>query len=169
MAVGISRSIGIGMKKCCGGTISGGGGGGGGATTFTLYVRNTLSGTPPSGCDAFEAYVYIDRNDGQGFQTACTVIKTSNNAASISNPNITVTSTDKVKVEVVALAISNVQCNRDGYTQTDVELSTGSFTGALTPRFLVSSPNAQTYPTPPGYFNPVQGVEDFINLKGFVL
>ena len=131
-------------------------------STFNLSVQATS--LSPSNCDAFEAYVYIDRNDGQGFVEASRVIKTSGNAASITNSSITVTSTDKVRVQVQALAISNVQCNNGGFTGTDATLYTGA-TGSMTARFTVSDPNTDYYPSSTGFFNPVQGVEDIIEIR----
>jgi hypothetical protein len=163
MAVGISRSIGIGMKKCCGGTISGGGGsgGGGGATTFTLSIyEDYYNPTAPPDCDAWEAYIKVNG------VTQCTMIKTSNNAATITNPTLTITTGDIVEVEIVANAISNVQCNQAGYNRTDVSLLTGSLATSLTPKLTVSSTNTATYT-----FNPPaeQNVHDFITIQGTAL
>jgi len=165
MAVGISRSIGIGMKKCCGGAISGGGGGGGGggSTTFPLYLATV---TPaPTGCDEFSVYVRVNG------VAKMTMVKTSGSPATFPTPGpVQITAGDIVQVTIESRPPSTVQCQYDpgtqtGYTWTDVTLEIGGTQGGVVYSNTYTSSSGQIALYQYTY-TPVQGVSDIITARG---
>lgn len=163
MAVGISRSIGIGMKKCCGGTVSGGGGGGGGSTTFPLYLA-TLN-PAPTDCSEFSIYVRVNG------VAKMTMVKTSGSPATFPMPSpVQITAGDIVQVTIESRPPSTVQCQYDpgtqtGYTWTDVTLNINGTQGGTvyTNTYTSSSGQIALYQYT---YTPVQGVSDLIAAYG---
>jgi len=156
MAVGISRGIGIGMKKCCGGgTISPPP-----PQPFPLRFVNTFDTPAPSGCDTFEATVLITRN-GSTF-TASEMTKSSNGVAVTTVDPIYVYATDNVQVNVEAFPITDPACSPNDTTT--VETSIGSANNLTL--FNTAASN-DTYPTSASAFTPVQNTRDVISIEGF--
>lgn len=157
MAVGISRSIGIGMKKCCGGgTISPPP-----PQPFPLRFVNTFASHPiPTGCDTFEASVSITRN-GTTF-LASEMTKASGAAAVTTVDPIYVYATDSVQVTAEAFPITDPNCSN--VNTTTVETSIGSVSN-LTLVSTVTSNDAN--PVSTSGFSPVQGSQDVISIEGF--
>jgi hypothetical protein len=156
MAVGISRSIGIGMKKCCGG----------GAISppppspFPLRFINTLNVPAPSGCDVFDASITITRN-GTTF-LASEMSKTSNNTSTTTVNPISVYATDIIEVRMDAFAITDPTCS-GSVNETTVEMSVGSAINLP----LVSTVTSNDSPPYKLYqFSPVQGSLDIVSIKG---
>lgn len=156
MAVGISRSIGIGMKKCCGG----------GVITppppspFPLRFINTANVPPPSGCDVFDASISITRN-GTTF-LASEMTKTSNNTSTTTVDPISVYATDIVEVTMEAITITDPACSSSANTTT-TRMAVGNAFNASDVATVTSndSPPTATY-----QFSPVQGSLDVVNIKG---
>ena len=156
MAIGISRKIGIGMKKCCGG----------GVITppppspFPLRFINTSNVPPPSGCDVFDASISITRN-GTTF-LASEMTKTSNNTSTTTVDPISVYATDIVEVRVQAFAITDPTCSSSVNTTT-ARMDVGNAFNSPTVATVTSndSPPTATY-----QFSPVQGSLDLVNIKG---
>ena len=156
MAIGISRKIGIGMKKCCGG----------GVITppppspFPLRFINTSNVPPPSGCDAFEASISITRN-GTTF-LASEMTKTSNNTSTTTVDPISVYATDIVEVRMEAFTITDPACSSSKNTTTTI-MDVGNAFNSPTVATVTSndSPPTATY-----QFSPVQGSLDLVNIKG---
>lgn len=137
MAVGISRSIGIGMKKCCGGTISGGGGGGGSTTGDIDY---TFGGG--TNCGAYEVTLSIN----QGPFTRISNKLSGTNPVPVAGSG-TLTNGDEVRVQIEALAPTTVACQQS-WTGSEVTLRVGN--DAAVPAnnpvvMTVVSPNIQIY------------------------
>jgi len=156
MAVGISRSIGIGMKKCCGG----------GAiippppSPFPLRFINTFNVPAPSGCDVFDASITITRN-GTTF-LASEMSKTSNNTSTTTVDPISVYATDIIEVRMDAFAITDPTCS-GSVNETTVEMSVGSISNLP----LVSTVTSNDSPPYKLYqFSPVQGSLDIVSIKG---
>ena len=153
MAVGISRSIGIGMKKCCGGTISGGGGGGGGGST-TGNIDYTFGGG--SNCGAYEVTLSIN----QGPFTRISNKLSGTNPVPVSG-STTLTNGDQVSIKVEALAPTTVACQQN-FLGNDVFLRVGNDPVVLANNpvvMVVSSPNTQIYT-----FTYQSGLRDFVHI-----
>ena len=156
MAVGISRGIGIGMKKCCGGgTISPPP-----PQPFPLRFVNTLNTPAPWGCDTFEASVIITRN-GSTF-IASEMTKGSNGTAVTTVDPIYVYDTDNVQVNVEAFPITDPACSSNNTTTLEASVGT---VGNLTVFSTITSND--TYPTGGFGFTPIQNVRDVVSIEGF--
>lgn len=156
MAIGISRKIGIGMKKCCGGTISPPP-----PQPFPLRFVNTFNSHPvPTGCDTFEASISITRN-GTTF-LASEMTKASGAAAVTTVDPIYVYATDQVQVTAEAFPITDPNCSN--VNTTTVETSIGS-TSNLTLVSTITSNDANPIST--SGFTPVQGSLDVVSIEGF--
>ena len=157
MAVGISRSIGIGMKKCCGGTISGGGGGGGGGSS-TITAR-FLGDT----CSAYEVEF---STDGTNYNPVSTKISGTSQA----NPYqqlLNATPGQTVYFRVTALAPGGVHCQPLNLTYSEVTLRSGNdpvVAANNTLRMTVVSTNTQIYSF---VFTP--GVEDSVHIDAIAV